>query len=174
MSELLWTRRPPPRPASGAVPLLRAAPATTAELTALRMRLHTALRDDGRPAGVDEGAVDRLLLVFEELASNGLRHGRGPVEVSVVDLGTGWLLEVVDSDPGHAPSPAVGRDPARGGLGLVLVARLSGSHGWTVDGGGRKKVWACVEYTAPTAGWSRSVWRTLPAARPPARSEEIR
>src|SRR5829696_5359920 len=41
---------------------------------------------------------------------------------------------------------AGGRDPASGGLGLHLVARLSVAHGWYVDDG-FKHVWACL----PTA-----------------------
>ncbi|MCU1615344.1 MAG: Two component signal transduction histidine kinase [Frankiales bacterium] len=161
MSDILWAHRPQPRLGSEAVVLLRARPDTAAELTALRLRLQAALLDDAQPAGVDSGAVDGLLLVFEELVSNGLRHGHGPIHVSVTDMRTGWLLEVSDDDPDHAPTPAVGRDAAEGGLGLVLVARLSGSHGWAVDGGGRKTVWACVEYAAAT------VVSTVPAPRAP-------
>jgi hypothetical protein len=44
------------------------------------------------------------------------------------------------------PVPAVGRDPAQGGLGLHLVARLSVAHGWYVDDGA-KHVWACLPST---------------------------
>jgi hypothetical protein len=44
------------------------------------------------------------------------------------------------------PTPAVGRDPAKGGLGLYLVARLSVAHGWYVDEG-CKHVWACLPTT---------------------------
>src|SRR3954451_15862251 len=49
------------------------------------------------------------------------------------------------------PAPAVGRDPAKGGLGLHLVARLSVAHGWYVDGGA-KHVWACLPRPATSAG----------------------
>ena len=70
------------------------------------------------PVEVIEEAVEELLLVFEELASNALRHS--------------W-----------PPQPAVDRDPALGGLGLHLVARLSSDYGWSVQGG-RKHVWACL------------------------------
>jgi hypothetical protein len=45
------------------------------------------------------------------------------------------------------PAPAVDRDPAQGGMGLHLVARLAVAHGWYVDGG-HKHVWACLPTTA--------------------------
>jgi hypothetical protein len=103
-----------------------------------------------RPAGADEGAVERLLLAYEELASNALRHGRGPVRITVTTTGAFWLLEVSDASTDTPPSPAVGRDPAQGGLGLHLVARISEAHGWAIDGA-RKVVWARIDYLAPRA-----------------------
>jgi hypothetical protein len=67
--------------------------------------------------------------------------------VATVVAGTGgWLLDVSDRDADTMPSPAVGRDPSQGGLGLYLVARLSVAHGWYVDGGA-KHVWACLPTT---------------------------
>jgi hypothetical protein len=49
------------------------------DLTADRRRLSAALHDGARPPGADEGAVERLLLAYQELTSNSLRHGRRPV-----------------------------------------------------------------------------------------------
>jgi signal transduction histidine kinase len=86
----------------------------------------------------------------EELASNGLRHGRPPVQVTVTAAGSGWLLEVRDTATGRPPAPAVDRDAALGGMGLHLVARLSRAHGWAVDGDG-KIVWAHIGYRPPVA-----------------------
>lgn len=91
-------------------------------------------------AGIEE-AVEELLLVFEELASNGLRHGQVPVVARVQASAESWLVQVTDAAPGRLPKPAVDRDPALGGLGLHLVARLSRDFGWSVQGG-RKHVWA--------------------------------
>ncbi|MGY1729873.1 ATP-binding protein [Geodermatophilus sp. SYSU D01045] len=137
-----WSRRPLPR--MPRVTLLawgwelRSAP----DLTAGRRDLQDAVRRGRRGTGtlVD---VDELLLVFEELTSNGLRHGRPPVSVRVEAAGDRWLVDVVDAAVDRPPVPPLGRDPALGGLGLHLVARLARVHGWSVDDG-RKHVWACI------------------------------
>ena len=61
--------------------------------------------------------------------------------------GAGWLLVVSDASTERPPSPAVDRDPATGGLGLYLVARLATAHGW-IAASGRKHVWACLRHAA--------------------------
>jgi two-component sensor histidine kinase len=123
-------------------------PATPADkLPEHRCQLHAALRDGPLALGASADAVEAVLLAFEELASNGLRHGRPPVHVTVTAAGAGWLLEVSDAAADRPPTPAVGRDPVHGGLGLHLVARLCTAHGWILQNG-RKHVWAHV---APTA-----------------------
>jgi signal transduction histidine kinase len=111
-------------------------------VTAHRLQLAEAASAVGRPSAE---AAERLELVFEELVSNGLRHGRGRIEVTVTATGTGWLLEVVDGAGSTPPTPAIDRDAALGGLGLYLVARLSSAHGWTPAGADRKLVWAHVD-----------------------------
>jgi hypothetical protein len=150
MSEALWLDRPRPHLGSPVHDVWRGAPTTPAEVRALRMQLRAALSNGGRPSGVDDD-LERLLLVFEELVSNGLRHGRGPVHVVVTTLATGWLLEVSDAAGDSPPVPAVDRDAALGGLGLYLVAQISGAHGWTAEDGGRKVVWARVDVTGDAA-----------------------
>ena len=141
MSEAPWPHRPPPDPGS-AVSTVWAEPATPADITALRKRLRRAVAEELAPAchnGDDD--LDRLLLAFEELTSNALRHGRPPVRVAVTPTDTGWLLDVSDAATDRPPTPAMGRDPADGGLGLHLVARLATAAGWLVEGD-RKRVWA--------------------------------
>jgi hypothetical protein len=149
-----WQQQRPPDLAAGAA--WQGTPHTAAELTALRAELHHALREGPLANGAvtaaatadsDEAAdaVETALLTFEELASNGLRHGRPPVHVRVTAAGAGWLLEVSDTAADRPPTPATGRDPARGGHGLHLVARLCAAHGW-FPRDGRKYVWA---YVAP-------------------------
>jgi anti-sigma regulatory factor (Ser/Thr protein kinase) len=114
-----------------------------AELTAARGQLRADLTDGALPAGAAADDVDRLLLAFEELASNGVRHSGAAVRVTVTGTATGWLVDVSDARPDQPPVPAVDRDPSLGGLGLHLIARLSARHGWAVIGR-RKHVWACL------------------------------
>ena len=115
--------------------------ARPAQLTAARGALRDDLAGGACPARADADDVDRLLLAFEELASNGLRHSGQPVVATVSGCSAGWLIDVSDARPDQPPVPAVDRDPALGGLGLHLIARLAATHGWVVDGA-RKHVWA--------------------------------
>ena len=80
---------------------------------------------------------------MDELASNGLRHGGAPVSVTVSRTPRELLLEVGDHGPEHGPRPAVDRDPALGGMGLPMVARVTSDRGWTTAGS-RKTVWARI------------------------------
>jgi anti-sigma regulatory factor (Ser/Thr protein kinase) len=133
-----WPRRPPPETTG---PRYECEISRPAELRTVRAGLRTWLPD--ALAGPDEGGdvVDTLLLAVDELASNGLRHGAVPVWVRAACLPEGLLVDVSDEDPDHGPEPAVDRDPARGGMGLHVVAHLTGERGWTVTGS-RKHVWA--------------------------------
>jgi serine phosphatase RsbU (regulator of sigma subunit) len=140
--EDLWGRRQPPARPPAAVVLGRWSPRTPADLTAHRLQLAEVASAVARPSAE---AAERLELVFEELVSNALRHGRGSVEVTVTATGTGWLLEVTDAAGDTPPTPAIDRDAALGGLGLYLVARLSSGHGWMPAAAGRKIVWASVD-----------------------------
>jgi anti-sigma regulatory factor (Ser/Thr protein kinase) len=148
MSATLWGNRPPPPVGLRAAGAWEWQLTAVADVTATRGRLRDEVLRQAGPAGILEDDLQCLLLSFEELASNGLRHGRGPVRVSVVCTRTGWLIDVTDTDVDHPPTPAVGRDAAEGGLGLYLVARLSAAHGWTVQGA-RKHVWTLVDRLAP-------------------------
>jgi hypothetical protein len=150
MTEPAWAPRPHPAPGSGAALLGRWAPSGPADLTAHRRQLSATLYDGGRPPGADEEAVEHLLLVYEELVSNALRHGRPPVCVELTTFGTYWLLDVSDSAADRVPTPTHDRDPADGGLGLRMVADLCGARGWTVVDG-RKHVWARIDHTLPEA-----------------------
>ena len=142
MDQVSWTQRPLPAVPGVALVVWRRALCTPIDLTVSRNELQATVRAaelrDRAPVDVDE-----LLLVYEELTSNGLRHGRLPVAVHVVAARDGWLVDVTDAAVESPPVPAVDRDPADGGLGLHLVARLCRTHGWMVDEG-RKHVWACV------------------------------
>jgi signal transduction histidine kinase len=148
--ESLWLRLARPTPGPEATAVGRWEPTTPADLTAHRRQLSAALQDV-TTADADEVAVERLLLAFEELASNALRHGHGPVQVTVTAGRDGWLLEVSDAAVDRPPTPAVDRDAADGGLGLYLVARLCAAHGWDVHGE-HKVAWCHVDYGTDQAG----------------------
>ncbi len=112
------------------------------ELTLLRRSLRARLEEVEGPEE-PTGATLRVLSAVEELASNGLRHGRPPVRLTVTRSAVGWLVSVTDTASEVVPLPAVGRDPALGGLGLVMIDQLCDAHGWYVDGDG-KHVWGLV------------------------------
>lgn len=161
MSSTEWFQRAP-EPAVDLTAGWSVTPSMTADLTRLRHDLATLVQRS-RPVA-DKTELDELLLVFEELASNGLRHGRPPVQVVVVAIPTGWLLDVSDAAAESPPVPSHHRDPATGGMGLSLVAVLSAAHGWIVDGG-RKHIWARLAAGSPAPGSGSTV---IPAPRAPA------
>ena len=143
MGRLAWPLRPLP---DGRGEVWRWNLGTVAELAAARAGLRSRLCGVGFPRDGENPAGERLVLAFDELASNALRHGESPVVATVVAGSGGWLLDVSDRAAQTMPTPAVDRDPAQGGMGLHLVAKLAVAHGWYVDGVA-KHVWACLPTT---------------------------
>ena len=84
-----------------------------------------------------------MLLAFDEMASNALRHGGGSVQAQVRTTGRGWLVQVCDAAADRPPTPAIDRDPSLGGLGLHLIADMAERHGWQ-PAGQVKVVWAVL------------------------------
>lgn len=121
-----------------------------AGLARLRRRLRaettgsSTVRDPRR-----EHWAERLVLIADELTSNALRHGSGPVATALSRVGDRWMVAVSDRSPDVPPVPAHGRDPGLGGHGLHLIADLALRHGWFVHRG-TKTVWAVVEADDPT------------------------
>ena len=122
-----------------------AAPALTwnlrdvAELPAVRAQLRRHTVADAS----DADALDQLVLALDEMASNALRHGGGEVRATVRLTDEAFLIEVSDQAATAPPTPAVGRDPSEGGLGLYLIAEMATEHGWYVESG-HKFVWALL------------------------------
>jgi anti-sigma regulatory factor (Ser/Thr protein kinase) len=139
----IWPSAAPPP----ATPLLAWSLQDVAELPRVRadLRRHatTAARSDA-PASDD--LRDQLILALDEMASNALRHGGGGVHATVRQTPDAYLIEVSDRSPAQPPSPAVGRDPSEGGLGLYLIAEMATQHGWYVSNG-QKYVWALLPRT---------------------------
>lgn len=143
MDSPLWAQRALPAPLHDQLPPWGWELRQAADLTRSRMELHASVMGAGVPPGDIAADVERLLLAYEELASNGLRHGHAPVQATVTAAGTGWLIDVSDAAVDHVPAPAADRDPALGGLGLFLITRLCRDYGWSVVSG-RKHVWGYV------------------------------
>jgi anti-sigma regulatory factor (Ser/Thr protein kinase) len=117
------------------------------ELPRLRNDLRRHTERDARPGDPDGVDLrDQLVLAFDEMASNALRHGGGDVQAALRLTDDSYLIEVSDQAAGSPPSPAVGRDPSEGGLGLYLIAELASMHGWYVRAG-LKHVWALLPRT---------------------------
>jgi two-component sensor histidine kinase len=161
MSEQVWPEQALPVLGPDAVLVFTAELAKVSDLTDARGRLDDELQDCDLPVDVQDEDIERLLLAFEELTSNALRHGTSPVRVTVTATTTGWLIDVTDTAHDQAPLPAVDRDPSHGGLGLYLVAQLSAGHGWTVERN-HKHVWACVRRAALSWDEHATAWGVGP------------
>ncbi|SDP22995.1 Histidine kinase-like ATPase domain-containing protein [Klenkia soli] len=137
----VWPSVAPPDAAPGRMwPLER-----VSELPRVRaqLRRHLAAELGDALSAEDAELVDRVVLAFDEMASNALRHGGGGVTARVAPHGRSWLVEVCDEAAVRPPTPAIGRDPSLGGLGLYLIAEMSTAHGWHTHGGS-KSVWALL------------------------------
>jgi len=134
----IWPSASPP----DATPALTWHLHDVAELPRVRaeLRRHMTAADE---AALSHDARDQLILALDEMASNALRHGGGQVRAAVRRTEDAYLIEVSDQATGAPPSPAVGRDPSEGGLGLYLIAEMATGHGWYVRGG-QKFVWALL------------------------------
>ncbi len=94
------------------------------------------------PAAVED-AVERAVLVIDELTSNALRHGSTPSSLHIGDDEGRWIVIVTDAAPDRAPTPALERPAGQGGYGLYVIADLTTEHGVHYESD-RKLVWACL------------------------------
>ncbi len=131
----MWPSASPPPAAPALTGNLR----DVAALPAVRAQLRRHTVADAS----DADARDQLVLALDEMASNALRHGGGEVRATVRLTDDAFLIEVSDQAATAPPTPAVGRDPSEGGLGLYLIAEMATEHGWYVESG-HKFVWALL------------------------------
>ncbi|MCZ2815369.1 ATP-binding protein [Modestobacter sp. VKM Ac-2984] len=138
-TSLAWPSSPPPPAEDG----WHWALSSVAELPRVRAQLRRGLAEESRG---DREAIEldeAVVLAFDEMASNALRHGGGGVQARVQRTPHAWLIEVRDSAAQRPPQPAIGRDPSQGGLGLYLIAEMADAHGWHLTDG-QKSVWALL------------------------------
>ena len=136
----MWPSASPPRAGDGPTWDL----SDVAELPAVRAQLRRHVAERARGDDADSSDLrEHLVLALDEMASNALRHGGGRVRASVRLTEDAYLIEVSDAATSAPPTPAIGRDPSEGGLGLYLIAELATEHGWYVSHGA-KHVWALL------------------------------
>ena len=136
---LAWPSAPPPPAVDGWFWELSA----VSELPRIRAQLRRGLAEESAGDPAAEEFDEAVVLAFDEMASNALRHGGGGVRARVQRTPDAWLIEVRDSAADSPPQPAVGRDPSQGGLGLYLIAEMAHAHGWHLADG-QKSVWALL------------------------------
>ncbi|MBD7918821.1 ATP-binding protein [Cellulomonas sp. Sa3CUA2] len=124
----LPTSRPPAR----FTPVRRWVLDSLAELVGFRQQLREEIRTrSGESADALLGSVAHdLVLVASELTTNGIRHGRPPTTVELLQDGDHFLLTVADHDLGSVPRIAGDRPPGEGGYGLQIARRLARDVGW--------------------------------------------
>lgn len=124
----LRTERPPAR----FVTVRRWVLDTVAELAGFRHQLREEIntRSGLPPAEALGGVAHDLVLVASELATNGIKHGRPPTIVELLQDGREFLLTVADHDLGSEPRIAGDRPPGEGGFGLQIARRLARDVGW--------------------------------------------
>jgi anti-sigma regulatory factor (Ser/Thr protein kinase) len=109
----------------------------TAEAAAVaRDCVERLLTADGATASVVETAT----LLVSEVVSNAVKHGSGPLGLTVTKVSRGWQLRVSDCS---AATPVVRKSSLdhEGGRGLMLVQILARAWGTETRPSGGKDVW---------------------------------
>ena len=75
--------------------------------------------------------VELTMLLTSELVTNAVVHGRGPIQLLLVEDGDRLRIEVTDADPRLPDGPGKPADHDESGRGLLILDRLAdrwGSH----------------------------------------------
>jgi anti-sigma regulatory factor (Ser/Thr protein kinase) len=116
-------------------------------------RRYVAARSAAWPADL----VDLTVLLTSELVTNAVVHGRGPIQLLLLDDGDRLRVEVGDGEPRLPDGPGKPADLDISGRGLMILDRLAdrwGSHSRRTPPG--KVVWFEVRHRLPalaTAGF---------------------
>jgi anti-sigma regulatory factor (Ser/Thr protein kinase) len=147
MTDPMSLLRTSPPPAQ-AVELERWLLSSGDELRPLRLGLRSALPAHRLvdPAAPDE-AVDRVVLVATELASNALRHGAPPAVVRLLRGDDEFLVDVADHDLAGVPALARVHGSGVGGRGLHIARTLSREVCWYATAT-TKHIWASFPITS--------------------------
>lgn len=96
-------------------------------------------------SGRDDGVVFALELVVSELVTNAVRHGAGPITLTLADVSGGIRVGVHDLGT-RGPEARHPDHRSPGGRGLQVVEQLSWDWGVERSGAGQgKTVWAIVK-----------------------------
>lgn len=91
-------------------------------------------------------AIDDAQILVSELVTNAVRHGSGPVELTLGRADGFIVLAVTDAAADLPPNPRDAADSDPGGRGMFLINAMSARWGWRQE---------------PA---SKTVWVELPAA----------
>ncbi|MFI0716680.1 ATP-binding protein [Streptomyces inhibens] len=83
--------------------------------------------------------VDTMELLVTEVVTNAVRHGRGPLRLTLSARHTTLYCEVEDANP-EQPTPHQAGEGDESGSGLTLIELVAGSWGSRPTDGG-KAVW---------------------------------
>jgi anti-sigma regulatory factor (Ser/Thr protein kinase) len=109
-------------------------------------RRYVSSRSAAWPADV----VDLAVLLTSELVTNAVVHGRGPIQLLLVEHGGRLRVEVGDCEPRLPDGPGKPTDSDVSGRGLMILDRLAdrwGSHSRRTPPG--KVVWFEVRHPLP-------------------------
>lgn len=84
-----------------------------------------------RAAGWPAELLDRTVLLTSELVTNAVRHGRGPIQLQVVEDVDRLRVEVTDGEPRLPDGPGKPAEDEERGRGLLILDQLAdrwGSH----------------------------------------------
>jgi anti-sigma regulatory factor (Ser/Thr protein kinase) len=84
---------------------------------------------------------DDVLLVVDELVTNAVVHGGGPIGLSLDLIDQTVRIEVADSSS-QMPAQRQASTTRDGGRGIALVAAIAAAWGALPNGSGGKSVWA--------------------------------